>query len=339
LEARVARDLAIDLGTANTLVYMKGRGIVLNEPSVIALNRQTGEVLATGREAWQMIGRTPGYIVAVRPLRGGAITDFEITQRLIRLIFARAGITRLQRARVLVCVPSAITHVEQRAVLEATRRAGAAQTYLIEQPMAAAIGAGLPIHEPLGNMVVDIGGGTSEVAVISLGGIVALRAVRVGGFDLDHAIQAHLRRVHNVAVGERTAEEVKLAIGSAYPTPEEYKAEVRGRDLMSGMPRTVVLEPEEIREAIAEPVQAVQHAVIQALAETPPELAQDLLEVGIHLVGGGAMLRGLDRLIGRETGVPVRLVDMPLETVVLGAGRCLESFDRLRDMFMDRTSR
>ena len=332
-------DLAIDLGTANTLVYARGRGIILFEPTVIALNSRTQDVLAMGNQAWHMIGRTPGHIVAVRPLRGGAITDFEITQRLIRLIFERSGVNRLQRARVLVCVPSGITHVEQRAVLEATRRAGASQTYLIEQPRAAAIGAGLPIHEPLGNMVVDIGGGTSEVAVISLGGIVALRAVRVGGFDLDHAIQAHLRRVHNVAVGERTAEEVKLAIGSAYPTPEEYKAEVRGRDLMSGMPRTVVLEPEEIREAIAEPVQAVQHAVIQALAETPPELAQDLLEVGIHLVGGGAMLRGLDRLIGRETGVPVRLVDMPLETVVLGAGRCLESFDRLRDMFMDRTSR
>jgi len=335
----VPLDLAIDLGTANTLVYARGRGIILFEPTVIALNSRTQDVLAMGNQAWHMIGRTPGHIVAVRPLRGGAITDFEITQRLIRLIFERSGVNRLQRARVLVCVPSGITHVEQRAVLEATRRAGASQTYLIEQPMAAAIGAGLPIHEPLGSMVVDIGGGTSEVAVISLGGIVALRAVRVGGFDLDHAVQAHLRRVHNIAVGERTAEEVKLAIGSAYPTPEEYKAEVRGRDLMSGMPRTVVLEPEEIREAIAEPVQAVLHAVIQALAETPPELAQDLLEVGIHLVGGGAMLRGLDRLISRETGVPVRPVEMPLETVVLGAGRCLESFDRLRDMFMDRTSR
>ena len=335
----MARDLAIDLGTANTLVYARGRGIILFEPTVIALNSRTQDVLAMGNQAWHMIGRTPGHIVAVRPLRGGAITDFEITQRLIRLIFERSGVNRLQRARVLVCVPSGITHVEQRAVLEATRRAGASQTFLIEQPMAAAIGAGLPIHEPLGNMVVDIGGGTSEVAVVSLGGVVALRAVRVGGFDLDHAIQSHLRRVHNVAVGERTAEEVKLAIGSAYPTPDEFKAEVRGRDLMSGMPRTVVLEPEEIREAIAEPVQAVMQSVIQALAETPPELAQDLLEVGIHLVGGGAMLRGLDRLISRETGVPVRTVDMPLETVVLGAGRCLESFDRVRDMFMDSARR
>jgi len=335
----VPLDLAIDLGTANTLVYARGRGIILFEPTVIALNSRTQEVLAMGNQAWHMIGRTPGHIVAVRPLRGGAITDFEITQRLIRLIFERSGVNRLQRARVLVCVPSGITHVEQRAVLEATRRAGASQTFLIEQPMAGAIGAGLPIHEPLGNMVVDIGGGTSEVAVISLGGIVALRAVRVGGFDLDHAIQAHLRRVHNVAVGERTAEEVKLAIGSAHPTPDELQAEVRGRDLMSGMPRTVVLDPVEVREAIAEPVQMVVNAVKQALAETPPDLAQDLLEVGIRLVGGGAMLRGLDRLISRETGVPVSPVEMPLETVVLGAGRCLESFDRLRDMFMDKASR
>ena len=320
-------------------MYARGRGIILSEPTVIALNSRTKDVLAMGNEAWQMIGRTPGHIVAVRPLRGGAITDFEITQRLIRLIFERSGVSRLQRSRVLVCVPSGITHVEQRAVLEATRRAGAAQTFLIEQPMAAAIGAGLPIHEPLGNMVVDIGGGTSEVAVISMGGIVALRAVRVGGFDFDHAIQAHLRRAHNIAVGERTAEEVKLAIGSAYAMPDEYKAEVRGRDLMSGLPRTVVLEPEEIRAAIDEPLQAVVTAVVEALADTPPELAQDLLEVGIHLVGGGAMLRGLDRLVSRETsGLPVRLVDLPLETVVLGAGRCLESFDRLRDMFMDRAS-
>jgi rod shape-determining protein MreB len=332
----VSRDLAIDLGTANTLVYARGQGIILNEPTVIALNSRTQEVLAMGHEAWHMIGRTPGHIVAVRPLRGGAITDFEVTQRLIRLIFARAGITRLQRSRVLVCVPSAISHVEQRAVLEATRRAGAAQTYLIEQPMAAAIGASLPIHEPLGNMIVDVGGGTSEMAVISLGGIISLQAVRVGGFDLDHAIQAFLRRNHGVAVGERTAEEIKLAIGSAFPTADEFKVEVRGRDLMSGLPRTIVLEPEEIREAIDEPVQAILDATKQALSETPPELAQDLLEMGIHLVGGGALLKGFDKRIEHETGVPVNLSDHALETVVLGAGRCLESFDRLREMFMDR---
>ncbi|TMK65620.1 MAG: rod shape-determining protein, partial [Actinobacteria bacterium] len=265
----MSRDLAIDLGTANTLVYARGRGIILNEPTVIALNTRNHDVLAFGRQAWNMIGRTPGHIVAVRPLRGGAITDFEVTERLIRMLFQRAGITRMQRARVLVCVPSAITHVEQRAVLEATRRAGAAQTFLIEQPMAAAIGASLPIHEPLGNMVVDVGGGTSEVAVISLGGVVALEAVRVGSFDMDHAIQAFLRREHGVAVGERTAEEIKLAIGSATSVPDEYKVEVRGRDLMSGMPRTVVLEPGEVRGAISEPVQAIVMAVKQALAQTP----------------------------------------------------------------------
>ncbi len=253
----MSRDLAIDLGTANTLVYARGRGIILNEPTVIAMNTRTHEVLALGHDAWQMIGRTPGYIVAVRPLRGGAITDFEITQRLIRMLFQRAGISRLQRARVLICVPSAITHVEQRAVLEAARRAGAAQTFLIEQPMAAAIGASLPIHEPLGNMIVDIGGGTSEVAVISLGGVVALEAVRVGSFDIDAAIQSYVRREYGLAIGERTAEEVKLAIGSVFPTDDEYKAEVRGRDLMSGMPKTIVLTPEEIRDAIDEPIQAI----------------------------------------------------------------------------------
>ena len=331
----MARDLAIDLGTANTLVYMKGRGIVLNEPSVIALNRQTGEVLATGREAWQMIGRTPGYIVAVRPLRGGAITDYEITQRMIRLLFQRAGVSRLSRARVLICVPSAITHVEQRAVLEAARLAGAASTYLLEQPMAAAVGAGLPIHEPLGNMVVDIGGGTTEVAVISLRGVVALEAVRVGSFDIDAAIQAYVRREYGIAIGERTAEEIKLAIGSAFPTPDEFKAEVRGRDLMSGLPKTIMLVPEEVRAAIEEQLRAICDAVIACLARTPPELAQDLILNGVHLVGGGGMLRGLGRRIGDETDLPVHLVEAPLECVVLGAGRCLESFDSLRDLFME----
>ena len=245
----MARDLAIDLGTANTLVYMKGRGIVLNEPSVIALNRQTGEVLATGREAWQMIGRTPGYIVAVRPLRGGAITDFEITERMIRLLLQRVGVSRFTRPKVVICVPSAITEVERRAVTDAARRAGAADANLIEQPMAAAIGADLPIDEPVGNMVIDIGGGTSETAVISLGGIVALEAVRVGSFDIDAAIQNYVRREHGIAIGERTAEEIKVAIGSAYPTLDENQAEVRGRDLMTGLPKTVLLTPEEVRFA------------------------------------------------------------------------------------------
>ncbi|NBT27287.1 MAG: rod shape-determining protein, partial [Actinobacteria bacterium] len=246
----MARDLAIDLGTANTLVYMQGRGIVINEPSVIAVNRRTGEVLATGEEASGMIGRTPGYIVAVRPLRGGAITDFEITEKMIRLLLQRAGVSRFSRPKVLICVPSAITEVERRAVTDATRRAGAADAQLLEQPMAAAIGADLPINEPVGNMVIDIGGGTTETAVISLGGIVALEAVRVGSFDIDAAIQAHVRREHGLAIGERTAEEIKKSIGSAMPTPRERDAEVRGRDLVSGLPKTVILTPQEIREAI-----------------------------------------------------------------------------------------
>ena len=331
----MARDLAIDLGTANTLVYVRGEGIVLNEPSVIALNSRTQEVLAMGHEAWQMIGRTPSYIVAVRPLRKGAITDFEVTQRMIRLLLQRVGVNRFNRPRVVICVPSAITTVEQRAVTEAARRAGAAEAHLIEQPMAAAIGSGLPIYEPIGNMVIDIGGGTSEVALISLGGVVALEAVRVGSFDIDAAIQAHIRREYGIAVGERTAEEIKVTIGSAYPTENEFAAEVRGRELMSGLPRTVVLTAEEVRQAIDEPVSAMVDAVIACLGQAPPELAQDLIEQGIYLVGGGAMLRGLDLRLEAETNVPVRLVDAPLETVVLGAGHCIESFESLRNMFMD----
>ena len=328
------RDLAIDLGTANTLVYERTRGIVLNEPTVIALNENTQAVLAMGHDAWQMIGRTPGYIVAVRPLRKGAITDFEVTQRMIRLLLKRAGITRFTRPRVLICVPSAITEVEKRAVEEAARRAGAAGAYLIEQPMAAAIGAGLPIHEPLGSMVVDIGGGTTETAVISLGGIVALQALRVGSFDIDAAIQTYVRREYGIAIGERTAEEIKLAIGTAYPMDDEVKAEVRGRDLMTGLPKTVILSPDEVRAAIDEPVSAIVDSVVQCLGQAPPELAQDLIVEGIHLVGGGGMLGGFDRRLSAETAVPVHLVSAPLECVVLGAGRCLEAFESLKVMFM-----
>jgi rod shape-determining protein MreB len=330
----MARDLAIDLGTANTLVYARGEGIVLNEPTVIALNIQTQDVLAMGHEAWQMIGRTPGYIQAVRPLRKGAITDFDITQRMIRLLLKRAGVSRFNRPRVVICVPSAITEVERRAVEEAARRAGAADAQLIGQPMAAAIGAGLPIHEPLGNMVVDVGGGTSETAVISLGGVVALQAIRVGSFDIDAAIQTYVRREYGIAIGERTAEEIKVAIGSAYPEADEVKAEVRGRDLMSGLPKTVILSPEEVREAIDEQVSSIVDSVIQCLGQAPPELAQDLIVQGIHLVGGGGMLRGLDRRLAEETAIPVHLVDAPLECVVLGAGRCIEAFDSLKVMFM-----
>ena len=315
-------------------MYAKGRGIVLNEPTVIALNSQTHDVLAMGHQAWQMIGRTPGYIVAVRPLRQGAITDFDITQRMIRLLLQRAGLSRFHRPRVLICVPSAITEVERRAVKEAARQAGAAEAQLIEQPMAAAIGAGLPIHEPLGNMIVDVGGGTTETAVISLGGIVALQAIRVGSFDIDAAIQTYVRREYGIAIGERTAEEIKLAIGSAFPTDDEVKAEVRGRDLMSGLPKNVILSPEEVRSAIEEQVKAICDSVVQCLGRAPPELAQDLIMQGINLVGGGGMLRGLDRRIAEETALPVHLVDAPLECVALGAGKCLEAYESLRVLFM-----
>lgn len=334
----LARDLAIDLGTANTLVYARGEGIVMNEPTVIALNNQTGEVLAMGHDAWQMIGRTPANIVAVRPLRQGAITDFDITQRMIRLVLQRVGVSRFNRPRVIICVPSAITAVERRAVTEAARRAGAADAQLIEQPMAAAIGSGLPINEPIGSMVVDIGGGTSEAALISLGGIVAIEAVRVGSFDIDNAIQNFIRREYGIAIGEQTAEQIKVTIGSAYPVQEDVNAEVRGRDLVTGLPKTVLLTPAEVRGAIEEPVNAIVEAVLACLAAAPPELAQDLIGQGIHLVGGGGMLAGLAVRLQQETQVDVHLVEAPLESVVLGAGRCIEAYDVLKGVFMDARS-
>jgi rod shape-determining protein MreB len=332
----MARDLAIDLGTANTLVYARGEGIVLDEPSVLALNSRTNEVLAMGHEAWQMIGRTPGSIVAVRPLRQGAITDFDITQRMIRLLMHRVGISRFNRPRVVICVPSAITAVEQRAVIEAAKKAGAADARLLEQPMAAALGAELPVHEPVANMVVDVGGGTSETALIALGGVVSMRALRIGSFDFDAAIQSFVRREYGIAVGERTAEDIKVAIGSAWPMAEEYNAEVRGRDLTTGLPKTVILSPEQVRGALEELVAAIVASVIDCLGESPPELSHDLVSRGIHLVGGGGLLHGLDRRIEAETQVPVRLVEEPLEAVVLGAGLCLERYETLQTMFMER---
>ena len=331
----MARDLAIDLGTANTLVYTRGEGVVLAEPSVIALNQRNGEVLAMGKEAWEMIGRTPSHIVAVRPLRKGAITDFDVTQRMVRLLLERVGVSRFNRPKVLICVPSAITAVERGAVTEAARRSGAADAQLIEQPLAAAIGANLPISEPVGNLVVDIGGGTSESAMLSLGGVVALEAVRIGSFDIDAAIQAYIRREYGLAIGERTAEEIKLTIGSAAPTPDEMRAEVRGRELMSGLPKTVILTPVEIRQAIDEPVAAIIESVVTCLAQAPPELAQDLLLQGLHLVGGGSLLRGFDTRLAEETGVPVSHVREPMECVVMGAGQCIESFEAMRAMFME----
>jgi rod shape-determining protein MreB len=332
---QMPRDLAIDLGTANTLVYAKGRGIVLNEPTVIAYNTRSREVLAIGAEAWQMIGRTPGYIVAVRPLRQGAITDFDITERMLRVLLHRCGVSRISRPRVLICVPSAITRVERRAVKEAARHAGASATYLIEQPMAAAIGAGLAIHEPVGSMVVDVGGGTAETAMISLGGVVTERAIRCGGFDFDAAIQSYVRHRHGVAIGERTAEQVKFAIGSAYPYEDEQEAQVRGREVSTGMPKTVVLTPLEVREALEDGVAQVVTAATDCLSSAPPELAQDIMFEGVHLTGGGALLRGMAQRLANSTAVPVHLVDLPLECVVLGAGRCLEALDELKPVFAD----
>lgn len=330
----MARDLAIDLGTANTLVYQRQRGILFSEPTVLALNKETGAVLAMGDEAWQMIGRTPGYIVAVRPLRSGAISDFDVTEKLIRLILQKAGVSRFARPKVLVCVPSALTEVERRAVEEATLSAGARSCHLIEEPLAAAIGAGLPIHEPLGNLVVDVGGGTSEVALISMGGVVTDTAVRVGGFDLDAAVQNYVRKEYTIAIGERTAERIKISIGSAFPRAKEQKAELRGRDLASGLPKNILITSEEIREAIAEPVRTVVTAVMECIGSSPPDLVQDVLSNGITLTGGGGMLSGLDMLISQQAEVPVHITPQPLEAVVLGAGKCLESFESLKGMFL-----
>ncbi|HVM12602.1 MAG TPA: rod shape-determining protein, partial [Actinomycetota bacterium] len=302
---RQAPELAIDLGTANTLVFQKGRGIVLNQPTVVALNARDGEVLAMGEEAWDMIGRTPAQIVAVRPLRHGAVTDYDVTAQMLRIILKTVGVTRWTKPRTMVCVPSAITDVERRAVEEATRAAGARSVTLIEEPMAAAIGAGLPIHEPIGNLIVDVGGGTSEVAMVSMGGLISKRSVRIGGFDMDAALQQHLRREYNIAVGERAAEHLKITAGTAYPLPDSTRAEVRGRDVTTGMPKSVQLSEEEIREALAEPVEAIVRAARACLSESPPELGHDVLERGMFLCGGGALLRGLDMRISQECEVPV----------------------------------
>jgi rod shape-determining protein MreB len=331
----VGRDLAIDLGTANTLVYARQRGILFSEPTVLALNKETGAVLAMGEEAWRMIGRTPGYIVAVRPLRSGAISDFDITEKLIRLILQRAGVNRFSRPKVLVCVPSALTGVERRAVEEATLSAGARTCHLIEEPIAAAIGAGLPIHEPLGNLVVDVGGGTSEVALISMGGIVTNTAVRIGGFDLDSAIQNYVRREYTIAVGERTAEKIKMTIGSAFPMAKEEQAELRGRDLATGMPKNIIITSDEVREAVAEQLRSIVTAVVECIGSSPPDLVQDVLTNGITLTGGGGLLTGLEMLLSQEAEVPVHVTDQPLEAVVLGAGKCLEAFESLKSMFVE----
>jgi rod shape-determining protein MreB len=329
----MTRDLAFDLGTANTRVFARGRGIVLEEPTVVALDTRSHEVLAIGEEAWRLVGRTPSYVVAVRPLREGAITDFHITERMIRLLLRQVGVTRINRPRVLLGVPSAITSVERRAVKEAVRRAGASSAHLIEQSMAAAIGAGLDVHEPVASMVVDVGGGTTETAVISLGGVVASRSVRCGGLDIDAAIQTYVRHEHDLAISERTAEAVKLAIGAATPGGAERKAEVQGRDVSTGEPRTVILAPEEVRDAMADMVDTILATVVGCLSEAPAELAQDIIYEGVHLLGGGSLLAGLAERIATETDVVVHKVANPMECVVEGTGLCLDSFDRLRPIF------
>jgi len=336
----LGRDMAVDLGTANTLVYVRGRGIVLNEPSVVALNTNNGQIVAVGVEAKRMIGRTPGNIVAVRPLKDGVIADFDVTERMLRYFIQkvhRRG--HLAKPRLVVAVPSGITGVEQSAVKEAGHQAGARRVYIIEEPMAAAIGAGLPIHEPTGNMVVDIGGGTTEVAVISLGGIVTSQSIRVGGDELDQAIITFGKKEYSLMLGERTAEEIKMAVGSACPSLQEPHAEIHGRDLVSGLPKTAVISAGEVRHAITEPVNAVVDIVKATLDKCPPELAGDVMDRGIALTGGGALLRGLDARIREETGMPVQVADNPLDSVVLGTGKCVEDFETLRQVLVPDTRR
>jgi rod shape-determining protein MreB and related proteins len=330
----LGRDIAVDLGTANTLVYVRGRGIFVNEPSVVAVNAKDGRPLAVGAEAKRMIGRTPSHIQAIRPLKDGVIADFEICEKMLRYFIKRAHQRRFAKPRVIICVPSGITGVEQRAVMEAAMSAGARKAYIIEEPMAAAIGAGLPVHEPTGNMVVDIGGGTTEVAVISLGGIVSSQSVRIGGDELDDAIISYVRKEHSLALGERTAEQIKIALGSAYPLEQELHAEIRGRDLVTGLPKLLLVSTEEIRKAIAEPVAAIVDAVKVTLDKTPPELAADIMEEGIVLTGGGALLQGLGTRLQEETGIKIVLASDPLSCVAIGAGQCLEEFDILKQVLV-----
>jgi rod shape-determining protein MreB len=335
LSTIVGRDMAVDLGTANTLVYVRGRGIVLNEPSVVAINARDGRPVAVGTDAKRMIGRTPGHIQAIRPLKDGVIADFDICEKMLRYFIQKVHHRRWAKPRMVICVPSGITGVEQRAVQEAAEYAGARKpAYIVEEPMAAAIGAGLPVHEPAGNMVVDIGGGTTEVAVISLGGIVTSESIRIAGDELDEAIITFVKKEYSLAVGERTAEQIKVDLASAFPLQEELYAEIRGRDLVSGLPKTIVVSTGEIREAIEEPVSAIVDAVKVTLDKTPPELAADIMERGIVITGGGALLRGLDRRLATETGMPIVVASNPLHSVALGSGMCLEEFEALKQVLI-----
>jgi rod shape-determining protein MreB len=323
------REIAVDLGTANTLVYVRGRGIVLSEPSVVAIDQRTGEVHAVGVEAKRMLGRTPGTISAIRPLKDGVIADFDVTEQMLRHFIQKVNHNRFAHPRVIVCVPSGVTGVEKRAVEEATLSAGARQAYLIEEPMAAAIGAGLPVSEPTGNMIVDIGGGTTEVAVISLGGIVVSQSIRVGGDEMDDAIMSHIKKEYKLLIGQQTAEELKLEVGSAWDLREEVRAEVRGRDMLTGLPKTIVITSEEVRRALDEPVNQILDAIKSTLDKTPPELAADIMDRGIVLAGGGALLSGLDVRLREETLMPVHLAESPLTCVAVGSGRSLEEFEAI----------
>jgi rod shape-determining protein MreB and related proteins len=328
------RDMAVDLGTANTLVYVRGRGIVLSEPSVVAIDHASGEVHAVGVEAKRMLGRTPGTISAIRPLKDGVIADFDVTEQMLRHFIQKVHQHRFAHPRVVVCVPSGVTGVEKRAVEEATRNAGARDAFLIEEPMAAAIGAGLPVSEPTGNMIVDVGGGTTEVAVISLGGIVVSVSLRVGGDEMDEAIISHTKREYKLLIGNQTAEEIKLEVGSAFRMKEEVQAEVRGRDMLTGLPKTVIISSEEVRHALEEPVTQIVDAIKSTLDKTPPELAADIMDRGIVLAGGGALLTGLDERLRHETQMPVQLAESPLTCVAVGSGRSLELLE-----VMQRTSK
>ena len=331
----VGRDMAVDLGTANTLVYVRGRGVVLDEPSVVAVNTRDGRPLAVGTEAKKMIGRTPGHIQVIRPLKDGVIADFDICEKMLRYFIQRVHQRRWAKPRMVICVPSGITGVEQRAVQEAAEYAGARKpAYIIEEPMAAAIGAGLPVHEPAGNMIVDIGGATTVGAVISLGVLGARLSLRVGGNRFDEAIINYVKKEYSLALGERTSEEIKIALGSAYPLEEELYAEIRGRDLVTGLPKTVVVSTVEIREAIEEPVAAICDTVKVTLDKTPPELAADIMGKGIVVTGGGALLHGLEARLHAETGMPIHIADNPLYSVVHGSGQCLEEFDALKQVLI-----
>lgn len=333
-----SKDMGIDLGTANTLVYMKEKGIIINEPSVVAINTQTGKVLAVGNEAKEMIGRTPGNIIAIRPMKDGVIADFDVTQAMLRYFINKAYVRSIfsPKPRIVVCVPSGVTEVEKRAVLEAALAAGSKNkdTYLIEEPMAASIGAGLPVAEPSGNMIVDIGGGTSEVAVISLGGIVTSTSLRVAGDAIDNSIVSFIKKEFNLAIGDRTAESIKISIGSAFPQEKEEVLEIRGRDLLTGLPKTIEITSIHIREALSEPVTSIIETIKQTLECTPPELAADIMEFGITLTGGGALLRGLDKLINAETGMPVHVANEPLNCVAVGTGLVLEQIDKLKSVLI-----